>query len=383
LAKPIKSGIWRGELVISETEVLPFNFEVTAKRAIKIYNGEEIIFVDDMTYGKDSVTIRMPVFESYFVLKYDDTLISGHYNNDGLGRSIPFVARWGVTQRFDVSQDNPYHDISGRWETTFAKDDGAAAALGIFSQNGNKVTGTFRSITGDYRFLEGVVDGDQLKLSAFDGSHAYLFVAAVTDSTMSGTFYSGNHYTDTFSAKRNDVYELPEADSLMFLKPGYENISFSFPDSNGNMVSLDDARFQGKVTIVQIMGTWCPNCLDESRYFSDFYNENNDKDIEFVALAFEYANTPEAAFKSIDRLKNDVGINYPVLLAQYGTTDKTIAQEKLPMLNQLLSFPTTIYIDKTGKVRKIHTGFNGPATGEKYVTFKNEFESFVTELLTE
>ena len=53
------------------------------------------------------------------------------------------------------------------------------------------------------------------------------------------------------------------------------------------------------------------------------------------------------------------------------------------MLNHVLSYPTTIFIDKKGVVRKIHTGFNGPATGEKYTEFKTEFEGFVGELIDE
>ncbi len=154
-------------------------------------------------------------------------------------------------------------------------------------------------------------------------------------------------------------------------------------DSSINKVSLTDEIFKNKVVVVQIMGSWCPNCLDESRYYSEFYKENQDKNIEFVALAFEYAKTEALAFKSIERLRDGVGINYPILLAQYGTSDKEKAQEKLPMLNHVLSYPTTIILDKKGKVRKIHTGFNGPATGEKYVEFKKEFESFIQDLLAE
>ena len=131
------------------------------------------------------------------------------------------------------------------------------------------------------------------------------------------------------------------------------------------------------------MGTWCPNCLDESKYYADYYKKNKDKDLEFIALAFEYAKDKETAFSRIDRLQSKIGIDYPILLAQYGTSSKTKAQEKLPMLNHVLSYPTSIFIDKQGKVRKIHTGFNGPATGDKYTEFKTEFESFVAELLSE
>jgi thiol-disulfide isomerase/thioredoxin len=137
------------------------------------------------------------------------------------------------------------------------------------------------------------------------------------------------------------------------------------------------------VVIVQIFGTWCPNCLDESRYYSDYYKKNKNKGVEFVALAFEYVKTKEKAFEHIHKFKKDIGIDYPILLAQIGTTNKKKAQEKLPMLNHVLSYPTSIFIDKKGDVRKIHTGFNGPATGQKYIDFTIEFESFVDELLEE
>jgi peroxiredoxin len=227
------------------------------------------------------------------------------------------------------------------------------------------------------------MDGNTMRLSTFDGAHAFLFTAKVTDSTMEGTFYSGNHWKEPFVAKRNANYELPSAIDLTFLKEGYNSVEFSFPDATGNIVSLKDERFKDKVVIVQIMGTWCPNCLDESKYYADFYNKNKDKGIEIVALAFEYAKSKEIAFNRINRLKSKIGIDYAVLLAQYGTSDKKKAQEKLPMLNHILSYPTSIFIDKTGKVRKIHTGFNGPATGEKYKEFKVEFEGFVEELLSE
>jgi len=123
--------------------------------------------------------------------------------------------------------------------------------------------------------------------------------------------------------------------------------------------------------------------MDETKYYVDFYNQNKQKDVEIVALAFEYAKTSEKAFRSIERLKQKLKVEYPILLAQYGTSDKKKAQEKLPMLNHVLSYPTTIFIDKNGKVRKIHTGFNGPATGKKYLEFKNEFEGFVGRLLNE
>jgi hypothetical protein len=57
--------------------------------------------------------------------------------------------------------------------------------------------------------------------------------------------------------------------------------------------------------------------------------------------------------------------------------------ESLPMLNNFLAFPTTIIIDRKGNVRRIHTGFSGPATGVHFTEFKKEFELFIDTLLNE
>lgn len=170
---------------------------------------------------------------------------------------------------------------------------------------------------------------------------------------------------------------------MTYLKEGYDTLVFTFPDTDGNMVSLTDERFKNKVVIVQIMGTWCPNCLDETKFYTDYYNNNKSKDLEFISLAFEYAPNKEKAFKAINRLKQKIEVPYPILLAQYGSSDKKEAQEKLPMLNHVLSYPTTVFIDKKGTVRKIHTGFNGPATGNEYIKFVAEFDGFVKQLQTE
>ena len=378
--KFLTADTYRAQLQVDDNTTLPFLFKVKDANTLEIYNAEEVITVDEIEYKNDSVFIQMPVFESYIKVKIQDQTLTGQYITEGKDRSVPFTAAPAKT-RFETTE-KPNTTITGNWETTFSPNtDDSYKAKGIFTQNGNTVTGTFRTETGDYRYLDGVINGNQMQLSTFDGSHAFLFTATVTDSTLNGTFYSGNHWKEPFTAKRNDNFTLADANTLTYLKEGYATLAFTFPDENGNLISLTDDRFKNKVVVVQIMGTWCPNCLDESNYYAQYYNNNKDKAIEFVALAFEYAKTEETAFKNIKRLKDRVGISYPILLAQTGTTSKSKANEKLPMLNHVLSYPTSIFIDKTGKVRKIHTGFNGPATGEKFTEFKTEFTAFVDGLL--
>ena len=381
-----KAGRWHAELEVMDNQTLPFNFELNKSGDvynITVYNAEEEILIDDVIVSNDSITIRMPVYEGYIQGSYSDQKMEGQFIKESLDRVVPFRATYGEAPRFSTVEE-PETDVSGIWQTVFSENtEDAYDAKGIFEQRGNIVKGTFRTNKGDYRFLEGAIEGDSIKLSAFDGAHAFLFVAAVSDSTMNGIFYSGNHFKEPFIGVRNENFDLADADKLTYLKEGYEKVEFSFPDGNGNMVSLNDPAFEDKVVVVQIMGTWCPNCMDETKFLVEYLEENKHSDLQVVALAFEYARTAEAAFAGINRLKDRIGVDYPVLLAQYGSSNKVKANEKLPMLNQVLSYPTTIFIDRTGNVRRIHTGFNGPATGEKFIEFKEDFNAQITSLLNE
>ncbi len=385
--KKPQEGHWQARLKVKDNQILPFNFELNTSKdeaiSMKILNGEETILVDEISIKDDSILIKAPVFEGYISAKFSEQHMKGKFVIESLNRVVPFEAVFGIEERFSNTEDG-ITDVSGIWETEFSPDtEDSYMGKGIFTQKNGVVSGTFRTTTGDYRFLEGVMDKDSLKISAFDGAHAFLFQAKVTDSSMNGIFYSGNHFKEPFVAIRNEDYELPNPDSLTFIKKGYDKLAFTFPDMNGKQVSLSDPVFDNKVVIVQLMGSWCPNCLDETKFLVNYLEKNKNKDLAVIGLAFEQAKTKEKAERSVQRLVDRIGITYPILLAQYGSYDKKKAQEKLPMLNHVLSYPTTIFVDKKGEVRKIHTGFNGPATGEKYIEFKSEFDSFLDELLSE
>lgn len=381
----LTEGYWLAELKLGNNQVLPFNFKVMKlgndTYRIELYNAEETILIDEIDVMGDSVVIKMPVFEGYLAGNYNANEINGKFIKENEERVVPFKAVHGISERFRKAE-TPNTNISGGWKVKFNPNTPESyMAKGIFRQIDDKVTGTFRTTTGDYRFLEGINSADSVKVSTFDGSRAYLFKAKTTDSSMVGVFYSGNHAKEVFVAQRNENYELPNTEALTYMKKGFDKLSFSFPDTEGNLVSLSDPMYNDKVVIVQIMGTWCPNCLDETKFLVEYLKKHSDKNIAVIALAFEYAKTREAAFSSIDRLKERIGVDYPVLLAQYGGIDKELAQKKIPMLNHVLSFPTTIIVDTTGDVQKIYTGFNGPATGSIYDSFKKDFHNFILQLL--
>lgn len=414
----IPPGIWRGtlelvpkEVVMSEDDEpsknlvdnqfeevsegeLPFNFEVIYKNEtefyIEIINGEERIRLDDISTFRDRATnndtiiIQFPIYGTYIKAAYEDGLIEGKFYDPGRSATyaIPFRAKHGRAHRFTQLKKEPLLDVSGKWETTFSVDKTEPyPAIGEFKQEKNKLTGTFLTETGDYRFLEGTVQANKMYLSVFDGSHAFLFEAKLMeDSSLIGSFRSGNHYKTLWEAKRNPSFKLINPDSLTYLNEGYEAIDFTFENPDGKMISINDEQYQGKIKIIQIFGTWCPNCWDETNFLVDYLNKNPNKNLEVIALAFEKHKEKEKAMNAIQTYKEKLELPYEILYA--GVSSKKEAEKSLPMLNHILSFPTMIFIDKQNKVRRIHTGFSGPATSV-YEGFTKDFDDFVKELLAE
>ncbi|MBA3971345.1 MAG: TlpA family protein disulfide reductase, partial [Bacteroidetes bacterium] len=279
----------------------------------------------------------------------------------------------------------------GRWESTFSsgsKD--SSKALGEFTGEGSFFSGTFLTETGDYRYLSGTIDAHyNFYLSCFDGAHAFLFTGVhkrdpntkSNDSIVNGHFYSGSHHHETWIAKRNDKFQLRNPDSLTYLKPGFSKVDFSFKNLEGKTVSLSDEKYKGKAVIIQIMGSWCPNCMDETKFLAAFHKNYKDKGVEVIALAFERTDDFNKAVNNVSRLKKRFDADYDFLITM--KTGKDQASEALPMLNEVMAFPTTIYIDKKGIARKIYTGFNGPATGDAYTKFAENTTRFVEKLLAE
>jgi thiol-disulfide isomerase/thioredoxin len=378
------NGTWHATIKNSSGKLIPFNFEVsgTAAKHIAIINGSEHFEVPDVKTNGDSVFIHMPLFDSEFRAKLTDGNLTGHWIRHLPKQDVlfDFAAEPNQTYRFFKTGDKPAFNITGRWSAIFASGDTTVAE---FKQQGNHLTGTFLTTTGDYRYLEGIVTADSLYLSCFDGGHAFLFTAKIEGSEIAGgKFYSGYSGKDEWVADKNENAKLPDAYSLTVLKPGYKKVAFTFTDLEGKKVSLSDDRFKNKVVILQMMGSWCPNCMDETAYMVNFYKKYHPKGVEVIGLAYERSTDFNRSKKSLEALKIRFSVPYPILITGY-TNDKRDAAKSLPMMANFLAFPTTIIIDKKGDVRKIHTGFSGPGTGNYYAEFINEFEKLNDDLLAE
>ena len=374
---------------------LPFNFRVKYDKqnslSIDIFNAEETIPVEsadikigvDRKTARDTIEIDFPVYSSTIKAVYRGGIMEGEWIvHNKKNYSIPFVARHGKQERFTVQKRDPKANLSGKWKVNFDADkEDPYPAIGEFKQNGNHIQGTFITETGDYRFLEGTVQKDKLFLSCFDGSHAFLFTADIEENgSLKGLFRSGKHYQSYWEAVRDDKFELVSPDSLTYLKKGYDKLSFSFKNPAGEFISLEDDQYKGKVKIVQIFGTWCPNCRDETKFLVDYLRKHPKQDLEIIGLAFEKFKTEEKYMNALTTYKEKLDVNYELLYA--GVSNKKEAANSLPMLNKIISYPTMIFLDRKDQVRRIHTGFYGPATSE-YPDFKKDFESYIDNLLNE
>jgi len=382
----LKTGVWRGVLAIQGQE-LPFNFRIVKDSSggfdAYLKNAGEELLLDEITFVNDSVNITLHVFDAQLRAALKGNSLDGFFTlNYNPAVKIFFSAAHGKEYRFQATDTiQEVTNFSGKYQVVFANETDTTQSVGIVDQKGNYATGSFLTTTGDCRYLEGGVFNDTLFLSTFDGNHAYLFKAVKKDSLVTGDYWAGQSYHQSWTGVKNENASLPNAESLTYLKPGYKTLSFSFPDLNGKNVSLKDERFKNKVVILQLSGTWCPNCMDETKYLSPWYDNNKNRGVEVLGLAFERKPDFTYASDRVKKMKAKWNVKYDFVIA--GINDKTKAAEVLPELNKVVAFPTTIFIGKDGNVKHIHTGFEGPGTGIYHERWKQRFNEIVNELLSE
>ncbi len=409
----VAPGLWRGVLELEKLNIpvrdkdtiftlteqfregeIPFLFEVKYEDEerfyIEIINGDERIRCDSIQYGRDRSQARdtfnvfFPEYATYLHIEVRGGAMQGEWIvTTKENYRIPFYAHAGRGYRFTTLNQKPVADLSGQWAALFGVEgDAPQKAIGEFRQRGNHLEGTFRTETGDYRFLEGTIQGRKFWLSAFDGAHAFLFSGNVQpDSTLQGEFRSGTHYRTLWKAWRDSTFQLGNPDSLTTLKPGAQRMAFDLTTPEGRRLVFPGPDFEGKVKIFTILGTWCPNCLDEQRFLADFVKKHPEwaPQLRIVGFAFE-RHKPEVVQAHLLTYKQRLGLPFDLVYA--GKADKKAAEQVFPALSQVMAFPTMIVIDKQNRVRSIHTGFDGPATSQ-YEAFQEKFTQLIQTLVSE
>lgn len=385
----LNEGDWHLDFHLSETNNAPVGILISKNDTcyeIVFTNADEKIKATKVNIVADSITIHDPLFNSWFEGKIiNSTKIEGKWFKNSKEYAIPFKATFGKKSRFNKPQNvkSPSANITGKWEVDFSKNkpEDHYKAIGQFNQIGDSVTGTFMTETGDYRFLEGNIYNNKLYLSCFDGSHLFLFKASFENQKLTGTFWSGTHWEEPWTALKNETFALTNPDSLTYLKKGYNKLAFKFPNIKKDSISLSDDKYKNKVVIVNIMGPWCPNCKDETAYLSELYKKHSKDGLEIIALSFDKSEEFDVAAANILKIQKHFGADYDFLIA--GKANKVAAAKSLPMLNHIMSYPTSIFIDRSGNIKKIRTGFYGPGTGTYFTRYIEQTNDFIAKLLAE
>jgi peroxiredoxin len=384
----LKTGYWQAQITLPGGEIdtaFEIGFDESDYRAT-IINGQERIRVGEVRFSDGELTLRFPAYNNEIKAQLVDGILIGTLTLvklHGKTQVMPFVASPGG-ERGDMGEREPaVVDLSGRWDAEFQKEDGTITpSIGEFAQRGSRLFGTFLNPAADHRYLSGYVSGNEFHLGTFDGAHAFIFAGTVSgDEITDAHFWSGTEFHQRWSAERDPDALLPDAYGMTYLKAGFDRFDFEFPNQDGRLISLSDDKFSGKVVIVVIAGTWCPNCHDETRFLAALHEEFRDSGLEVVGLMYEHFDDQEIAIEQIRKYREKFDIQFDTLVA--GISDKTEVSKTLPSLSAVLAFPTTIFIDRNAAVRMIHTGFSGPGTGKHYEQLKEEFTRTIVELIAE
>jgi thiol-disulfide isomerase/thioredoxin len=358
-----------------EDKSIPCRIELKTDVQWEIVNGAERIPID-IKWGKDSTfKSSLPLFNTYFEGKKEKGILTGEWvdpTRTGDYR-IPFQIIGNKIREFDTKVHIPVHL---KYKIVF-EDDSVPAILDMAAIREEFVVyGTVLTETGDYRYLQGEpFENNRFYLSAFDGTHLFYLAAQLVDNKIEGVFMSGKHYMAKFKGEADANFELREADELTWMQNPKDVLKLKLDVDAKTERSFGEKDWKEKVTLVQIMGTWCPNCTDESRFVKSMYEKYSGQGLQVVPVSFERGTDKKVSFTRINSQAKQMALPYPVYLGSGADSPQKAAAIVFSQLNHVMSFPTLILIGKDGMVKKVWTGFYGPGTGVHYIEHTKEIEN--------
>jgi len=380
LAAPGPEGTWRAALDLAGG-TLRFSVTITRDGASlggRLCTGTSCERFTAVTRRGDSLVLDLGDYAAGIVARLSGDSLTGTYQNVGRRgpRVIPFRAARGNWEA--VAGPAP---LLGRWDAWFQGAVEATPRVLEFRNGGNGLEGTVISNSGDYGLFSGRALRDSFELAHFDGINVYLLAGRLAGDTLRGLFHAGLRTQTPFVATRSGgrahltpPTEVTRVDTTIPL-------AFTFPDLAGRPVSLSDPAFAGKVVLVDIFGTWCPACHDAAPVLGRFYREYHARGLEIIGLAFEVTGDPVQDGEMVRRFREKFSVPYPLLLG--GASETDVVRELLPQLDGFTAFPTTLFVGRDGRVRRVHAGFYGPATGPQHFALVADFRREIEALLAE
>lgn len=372
------AGPWRAALDLAGGEL---RFAVIIEGAAprlrgRLCNGERCQPFTSVRARGDSLVFGLDDYAaSIAVVLRGDSLVGRYHNVGRKGpRTIPFRAARG---RWEPQPGTTA--LLGRWDAWFQSGFDQTPRVLVFQNGAEGLEGTVISNSGDYGQFAGGVTGDSFAIAHFDGSFVYLLAGRVDGDTLRGTFHAGLRSQTAFVAVRSTGKPHLTPPTAVTRADTSGPFSFGFPDLQGRLVQATDPRFRGKVVLVDIFGSWCPTCHDAAPALVDLYRAYHKRGLEIVGVAFEVTGDTAQDAPLVRRYRDKFAIPFPLLLG--GVSDAEAVSAALPQLEGFTAFPTTVFLGRDGRVRRIHAGFYGPATGEQHAALVAEFQREIETLL--
>jgi len=373
------SGTWDAGIVVAGV-LIPFRFElrVASDRASgAFFNGDERVPSTDGSFQGSSLSLRFAQYASSLQAKWSDGHLTGAYGRAGQ----PAYAFQAKPHSAAPPANRQVPSIAGQWEIEVKSPKGEAAWRFFVRQSGAEVTASILRVDGDTGALSGRYQDGKFVLSHFSGARPLLLeVTPAADGSLSLLQNGKTQYTalKTSQARAKKLPLPADPSRWTSVKDPSQPLRFSARDLDGKTVTESDARFKGKVVLVNVMGSWCPNCHDEAPFLEELYRTYKSRGLEIVALSFE----DSEQLKDPARLRAFIaayGIEYTVLLG--GEPSEVSA--KLPQAVNLSTWPATFFVARSGLVQGAHAGFAGKATGAAHEQLKAELRATVERLLAQ
>ncbi|MEO1256187.1 MAG: TlpA disulfide reductase family protein, partial [Bacteroidota bacterium] len=233
----------------------------------------------------------------------------------------------------------------------------------------------------DYRYFEGILEVDSISLSSFDGAHSFALTGKKSEEGWSGKMVYDNGYEEPWEATYDENVSLIDPFEMVTVEPGKYKPYYDLLGAGEGKNAIKADKYNGKVLVIQLFGTWCPNSHDQTKYLTEWYHENNDRGVEILAASFEANYSQAYGLNRLEKYREVNEIPYDLVLG--GRLSKTGAAMPFPFMNKIAAFPTLVILDKQGYVRYVHSYFNGPATGAYYQAFDQQFNEKIDLLINE
>ena len=373
------SGLWDAGIVVNGV-LIPFRFELSVsgdEARGAFFNGDEPVRSTSGNYRAGSLALSFAHYASSLQASWKDGNLTGAYGRKGQ----PAYAFQARPRSATPPVSNKVPSIAAQWEIAVKSPKGEAAWRFFVRQSGAEVTASILRVDGDTGALSGSYQDGRFVLSHFSGARPLLLeVTPLPDGSLSLLQNGKTPYTALKSnqARAKKLAQPADPSRWTSVKDPTQPLRFSARDLNGQTVTESDPRFKGKVVLINVMGSWCPNCHDEAPFLEELYRSYRNRGLEIVALSFEDSEQQ----KDPERLRAFIaayGIDYTVLLA--GEPSEVSA--KLPQALNLTTWPATFFVARSGLVQGAHAGFAGKATGAAHERLKTELRATVEKLLAE